>query len=157
MYKIVILSIFLSITACNFENNSKTIEQEDIAVVINYDQVDELPIAVLYNTNMELDFIQVANANQTEFKISEVVITSNRWNTTFNEAGNITAQSRTASIVAYKDNKCYIQNLVFEQKLEGKVFGETKIASKDNWKIFNCDLQKNNNPNAIAGVTIVKN
>jgi len=157
MYRIAIFSIFLLISSCNLKKNTRTTEQEHIAAAKSYDKIDELPIAVLYDTSMELDFMQVANKMQTEFKVSEVIITSDTWATTFNKMGNITAQSRTASIIAIRGGKCYIQDIVLEQKRNGKTYGEIKIASKNNWKIFDCNLQKNNNPDDIVGVINFKN
>ncbi|WP_350288743.1 hypothetical protein [uncultured Croceitalea sp.] len=119
---------------------------------LGYDEIDKLPEAVLYDTNLELDFIEAANKSQKKFQVSEVIITSDRWASTFNESGHVIARFRNASILANNKGICYLQHIVFEQKGNGEIFKEITIIKKSNWNIFNCNLLEKKNPDTIARV-----
>ncbi|MFD2587128.1 hypothetical protein ACFSQJ_09315 [Croceitalea marina] len=151
MHKIVSLLCITILVSCNSVGKSESIAQQ-VTVPKHYDKVDVLPNAVLYDTTLELDFIKTANERGAEFIVAEVIITSKRWALTFNEYGQIVARSRSASMIANKEDKCYVQNLVFEQKGDGESFNETEIVKKSNWKTFNCNVLENKNPDTIARV-----
>ena len=153
MFRVVILSGLIILASCKPKVKSENIAQS-IKVPVNYDKVEEIPVAVTYDTALELDFIETANRNQTTFQVSEVIITSGRWASTFSESGNVVARSREASAIATKDGKCYLQEMIFEQKTNTTGFEKTEITKKKGWKVFDCSLLENKKPDAMVGLKL---
>lgn len=151
MFRVVTVICFSFLISCGLQNKAEPIAKNDDRPT-SYDKIDKLPEATLYDTGLELDFIEVANKSQKKFQVSEVIITGNRWASTFNESGHVIARSRNASILANNNGCCYLQDIIFEQKGDGKTFKETTIVKKNGWNTFDCNLLEKKNPDTTARV-----
>ncbi|WP_350286074.1 hypothetical protein [uncultured Croceitalea sp.] len=151
MAKLLSLCTVFILISCGPKTKENQVEQTATAMP-TFDYISELPKAVIYDTEMELDFIAAMNTHQEHFVVNEIIVTSNRWAMSFNASGQIVARSRTATVIANLEDKCYLKEVVFEQKALGEEFGNTKIVTEKSWYEFNCKLQENKNPGTMAGV-----
>ena len=153
MHKVVLIITLALLSSCGNKAETKE-ELPKLLATEKYEVKEELPKAVYYDTDLELDMIKAANSYQKKFTVSEVIITSSRWSSTFNESGSIIARTRNATIVVSKGDLCLLQDVVFEQKKEGNNFLESTIIENKTWHSFKCELLKTKNPDVIVGVQL---
>lgn len=151
MLRVVFSLCLIILVSCNTNTKQELIAQQ-INTKPNYTIVEVLPKAIFYNTNLELEFIKAANIYQKEFIVSEVLITSSRWSSTFNEAGLVTARSREATIIVYQNENCYLKDVIFEQKRRGDSYHKTHVIESKEWYSFDCNLLETKNPDDEARV-----
>ncbi len=131
------------------EENPKTPE---VAKAITYETIKEVPRAAVNEPEVALEFMKVLNAHQEEFQITDIVITSARWASSFNKAGHIVSRSREAAALVYETSGCYLKLVVFEQKTMGNSYAKITVVNEKPWKVLDCNLLENKNPNLSVGV-----
>lgn len=153
MYKVVLVLALSLVSSC-VEKAANKEEAEKRIATEKYEEIKKLPKAVYFDTDLELDMIKAANDYQKKYTVSEVIITSSRWSSTFNESGSIVARTRNATIVVSEGNLCLLQDLVFEQKREGETFLESSIIENKSWHSFKCELLNTKNPDVLVGAQL---
>ncbi|WP_394972306.1 hypothetical protein [uncultured Croceitalea sp.] len=151
MLRVVVVFYLLVFVSCNPKTKSEIVTQK-VESRPKYDEVDRLPEAVYYETDLELEFIKAANVAQKEFIVSEVLITSSTWSSTFSESGQVIARSRSATILVNQEEKCFLQDVIFEQNRNDNKFKEARITEQKGWYTFDCKLLENKNPDVIVRV-----
>lgn len=151
MQQVVYIFIFSIFISCNSRNKPIVVASKT-ATASTYDAIKVLPQASYYDTDLELEFLKATNSYQKKFKATEVLITSKKWSSTFNESGLVIARSRNATVLVYQKGACFLQEVIFEQKSDGKNFKEAKITAHKEWLTFDCNMMKNKNPDITAGV-----
>ncbi len=74
------------------------------------------------------------------------------WSSTFSKSGQVIARSRSATILVNQEEKCFLQDVIFEQNRNNNKFKEARITEQKGWYTFDCKLLENKNPDVIVRV-----